>query len=413
MPRPPGRRQNVTGPAPICAPLPAPGSPVSSPPDPVGVIMTVEMSNDETPAGPGPVRTGATNSLADVAGIRVGHAQRIGAGWQTGVTVVLTGQDGMTCGVDVRGGAPGTRETDLLDPRNLVERVHAVVLAGGSAYGLAAADGVMARLGDAGIGYPVGAGAGDVVPIVPAAVIFDLGRGGSFRAVPGADMGAAAYDAAIGEAGRVHGPHGQGERGSGGQHPDQPALGSIGAGTGAVAGGFAGGIGMASAVLEGGPVVGALAVVNAAGSPVDRETGELYGARFRLSGEFTGLRVPEQADLDAWRPPGRGAVFNTTIGVLATDAALTKAQCARLAGAGHDGLARAIRPAHTMIDGDAVFGLGGGRGGPADLAVFQDLLGAAADVFSRAIAHAILAAPGRPGAASYREVFGSAVRSLR
>jgi len=379
--------------------------------------MAVDMSDDEAAAGPGQVRAGATNSPVDVAGIRVGHAQRIGDGWRTGVTVVLTGRDGMTCGVDVRGGAPGTRETDLLDPRNLVDRVHAVTLTGGSAYGLAAADGVMARLADAGIGFAVGPGSGEVVPIVPAAVIFDLGRGGTFRATPGADLGAAAYDAAIGEEnsgqrGRDEpdrGQHYQDQRGPRSFGRGQPAQGSAGAGAGAVAGGFAGGVGMASAVLGDGPTLGALAIVNAAGSPVD-PGGELYGARFGLPGEFARLVAPARADVDAWRPASGGAVFNTTIGVLATDAALTKAQCARLAGAGHDGLARAIRPAHTMIDGDAVFGLGRGRGEPADLGMFQELLGAAADAFSRAVAHAILAATGRPGAPSYLDVFPSAVR---
>ena len=361
--------------------------------------MTSDMSSGESavpPTTPAAVRAGATNSLLDVAGIRVGHAQRIGDGWRTGVTVVLTGAAGMTCGVDVRGGAPGTRETDLLDPRNLVERAHAVLLAGGSAYGLAAADGVMARLGDAGIGFPVGAASAEVVPIVPAAVIFDLGRGGRFRAAPGADMGAAACDAAIGAAGH--------------------AQGSVGAGTGAVVGGFAGGVGMASTVLAAGRTVGALAVVNAAGSPVDPQTGELYGARCGLPGEFAGLARPDRADLEAWWPPESGgavggALLNTTVGVLATDAPLTKAQCARLAGAGHDGIARAIRPAHTMVDGDTVFGLGGGGGGePASLAVFQELLGAAADAFSRAVVHAVLAAAGRPAAPAYRDVFASAVR---
>ena len=168
---------------------------------------------------------------------------------------------------------------------------------------------------------------------------------------------------------------------------------------------------MASTVVGSGCAVGALAVVNAAGSPVDPESGELYGARFRLPGEFAALAAPDRADLDAWRRPSGGAVFNTTIGVLATDAALTKAQCARLAGAGHDGLARAIRPAHTMVDGDALFGLSGGSGQPADLLTFQELLGAAADAFSRAVAHAILAATGRPGCPSYRDAFPTALRS--
>ncbi|HUK67875.1 MAG TPA: P1 family peptidase [Streptosporangiaceae bacterium] len=357
------------------------------------------MSKAASAARPGPVRPGAANSLQDVSGIRVGHAQRAGDGWLTGVTVVLTGPAGMTGGVDVRGGAPGTRETDLLDPRNLVERVHAVVLTGGSAYGLAAADGVLTRLADAGVGHPVGADPGQIVPIVPAAVIFDLGRGGSFRATPGPAMGAAAVDAAM--AGHRRGPD-----------EDPPLQGSIGAGTGAVAGGFAGGLGTASAVLSSGPTVGALAVVNAAGSPADSGTGELCGARFALPGEFGGLMAPDQAELAAWRPNAGGAVFNTTIGVLATDVVLTKAQCARLAGAGHDGLARAIRPAHTMVDGDAVFGLARGGAGAAGLGVFQELLGAAADAFARAMAHAILAAAGRPDAPSYRDVFPSAVRSL-
>src|SRR5690606_13609315 len=177
--------------------------------------------------------------------------------------------------VDVRGGGPGTRETDLLDPRNLVERAHAIVLSGGSAYGLAAATGVMERLADAGIGFPVGAGQRQVVPIVPGAVIFDLGRGGDFRATPGAEFGAAAYDAA-----------------SDGPVP----LGTVGAGAGAVAGGLKGGVGSASAVLDDGSTVAALAVVNAVGSTVDPGSGELYGARFGLPGEFDGLRVPDEAE---------------------------------------------------------------------------------------------------------------------
>ncbi|MGN6089921.1 MAG: P1 family peptidase [Actinomycetales bacterium] len=205
------------------------------------------------------VRPGATNSLVDVAGLRVGHATRTGEGWLSGTTVVLTGADGAVGGVDVRGGGPGTRETDLLDPRNAVERVHAVMLTGGSAFGLAAATGVMSRLVDAGIGFSVGP-PGHVVPIVPGAVIFDLGRGGDFRATPDGDLGAEAYDAAVASGGAA------------------PASGAVGAGTGAVAGGLKGGIGSASAVLPDGSTVAALLVVNAAGSTVDRRTGELLGA---------------------------------------------------------------------------------------------------------------------------------------
>lgn len=353
-----------------------------------------DVTDSAAHSEPADPRPGVTNSLADVAGIRVGHAHRTGEGWRTGVTVVLAGADGMACGVDVRGAAPGTRETDLLDPRNLVDRAHAIVLTGGSAYGLASVDGVMTRLADAGVGYPIGTGAGEVVPIVPAAVIFDLGRGGLFRATPGPELGAAAYDAA--------------GRGSLGQ-------GSVGAGTGAVASGLAGGVGMASTVLPEDLTIAALAVVNASGSPVDGATGELYGARFGLNGEFSRLVAPLPAELAAWRSgdltPAR-VWFNSTIGVIATDAALTKAQCARLAGAGQDGLARAIRPAHTMLDGDTVFALAGGAGPTAGLEVFQMLLGAAADAFSRAVAHAMLAAAGRPGAPSYLAVFPSVARGF-
>jgi putative pantetheine hydrolase len=299
-------------------------------------------------------------------------------------------------GVDVRGAAPGTRETDLLDPRNLVERVHAVVLAGGSAYGLAAATGVVERLADAGTGFPVGPGV--VVPVVPAAVVFDLGRGGTPRATPDAAMGAAGYDAAFGT-----GPAAQG---------------SAGAGAGAQAGVLAGGVGNASVVLPGGTTVAALVVVNPAGSPVDPDTGQLYAVRHGLPGEFR-LGVPRPEEVQTWRSrqpeggvtgfdtPGSGAL-NTVVGVVATDAGLSKAQCSRLATVAHDGLARAVRPAHTMIDGDTIFGLATGDT-PPNLAGLNLLLAAAADTVTRAIGHGILAATGRPGAPSYRETFPSAV----
>ncbi|MFD1535627.1 P1 family peptidase [Nonomuraea guangzhouensis] len=370
---------------------------------------------------------GATNSLVDVAGLRVGHAQRVGDGYRTGTTVVLAPPGGMVAGVDVRGAAPGTRETELLDPRNLVERVHAIVLTGGSAYGLSAACGVMERLADAGIGFPV---EGGVVPIVPAAVIYDLGRGGVFRAVPDGRLGAEAYDAAT-------------------WSPDSWVNGSVGAGTGAVAGGLAGGIGTASVVLPSGVTVAAMAVVNAVGSVLDPAGGRLSGTRYGLPGEFDHLREPREEEVAAWQ----GATvtsFNTTIGVVATDLTLTKAQCGKLAGVAHDGLARAIRPAHTMVDGDTIFGLstcalpfpgatapgspergatafdgavrstsaegaagsapapvGAGRNAPG-AAGLHDVLAAGADVFSRAVAHAMLAATGRDGAPAYRDVFPSA-----
>jgi len=370
---------------------------------------------------------GPANSLTDVRGLRVGHATLHRDGWLTGVTVVLTPPGGAVAGVDVRGGGPGTRETDLLDPRNSVQRVHAVVLGGGSAYGLTAAHGVMTRLAALGRGVAVGTGPAEVVPIVPAAILFDLGRGGVFGHYPDERAGAAAFDAALAADG-------------GGA----VASGNVGAGTGAVAGQLKGGIGTASTVLEwpapesadrdqpdqpdganradqpgqpGQPnqphranqphrtiTVGALAAVNAVGSVADQRSGVLYGAQFALPGEFGGLRPPAAAELaaaaDLLAPRGGGSAaqpaapppLNTTIGVVGCDAALTKAQCAKLAAVAHDGLARAIRPAHSMFDGDTIFALATGDGPPASPAEFHALLTAAADCFARAIVHGVLAA---------------------
>jgi L-aminopeptidase/D-esterase-like protein len=345
------------------------------------------------------IRPGPTNTLTDVAGLRVGHHQRAGGGWLTGTTVVLAPPGGAVAGVDVRGGGPGTRETDVLDPRNLVERVHAVMLGGGSAYGLAAATGLVERLADAGIGFRVGAGPGHVVPIVPGAVLFDLGRGGNVRATPSAEFGAAAYDAAT----------------------DGPVpLGTVGAGTGALANGVKGGVGSASAVLDGGLTVAALAVVNAAGSTVDPVTGELYGARFGLTGEFDGLRAPDGIERAATLGAAEAVTghdvaesFHTTIGVVATDAALTKAQCQKLAGIAHDGMARAIRPVHSMFDGDTVFALATGVGGGLEPVAFNAVLSATADAFSRAVAHGMLAATGVGGFRAYADIFPSAVSEWR
>ena len=285
----------------------------------------------------GGVRPGPNNALTDVAGLRVGHARVPDA--LSGTTVVLAPPGGAVAGVDVRGAAPGTRETDLLDPRNTVQRVHAVVLSGGSAFGLAAADGVMARLAAAGVGFPV---PGAVVPIVPAAVLFDLGRGGpaddpALR--PTAATGAAAVDAASG------GPVAQGV---------------VGAGTGALIGGLKGGIGTASAVLDDGTTVAALAAVNAAGSAVDLATGGLHGVRLGLPDEFVQPRVgaAAQAALRAVAESVRPRLGTaTTLAVVATDATLDKAGCGRLAAMGHDGLARTLAPVHTVVDGDLVFGL--------------------------------------------------------
>lgn len=326
------------------------------------------------------MRNGANNALTDVPGLEVGHAEVPGG--LSGTTVVLAPADGAVAGVDVRGAAPGTRETDLLDPRATVQRVHAVVLSGGSAFGLAAADGVMGWLEERGRGFPV---VGAVVPIVPAAVLFDLGRGGDVRARPVAATGVAACAAA------TAGPVSQGV---------------VGAGTGALVGGLKGGIGTASAVLDSGAVVGALAAVNAAGSAVDPATGELLGARLGLPGEFPDVDVTP-AGLAALRDaavlkiaPG-GA---TTLAVVATDVALDKAGCARLATMGHDGLARALAPVHTVADGDVVFGMSTATRQAPEPAELFALHAAAADVVSRAVVHAVLAARSAGGHPAYLEL---------
>lgn len=362
------------------------------------------------PLGPGP-----TNSIVDVSGLQVGHHRQVGDGWLSGTTVLLapgrgTPGGGATGGVDVRGGGPGTRETDLLDPRNQVEQVHAVVLTGGSAYGLAAADGVMDALGAEGTGLPVPTPVGEaLVPIVPAAVIFDLGRGGDFGKRPDGTFGSAAVAAAS---------------------PEPPALGSVGAGTGAVTGGLKGGVGSASAVLPDGTTVAALVVVNAVGTAVDLRTGELLGARHLLDGDLTlppggsayELSVPDPAELAAALAAGAAQTertglpraLATTIGVVATDASLSKAQCAKVAGVGHDGMARAISPVHTMFDGDTLFTLATGERGAPDPFAFHALLDAAAGCVTRAIVRALLSAEtvSTPAGTwrSYRDVFPSAGR---
>ncbi|WP_208542991.1 P1 family peptidase [Nocardioides euryhalodurans] len=333
------------------------------------------------------------NAITDVPGIRVGHAQRVGAGWLSGVTVVLPPAEGAVGGVDVRGGGPGTRETDLLDPRNLVERVHAIVLTGGSALGLGAADGVARALHAQGVGYPVARAPGAVVPIVPAAVVFDLGRGGDFSTFPDAALGREALAAADLEVGE----------------------GTVGAGTGTRVGGLKGGVGSASTRLPDGTTVGALAVVNAVGSAVDLASGELLAARHCVPGDLPdGLRRPDVRDLDAARQraaeePEPQPPLATTLAVVATDATLTKAQCQKVSGIGHDGLSRAINPVHTMYDGDTVFTLATGAGPTPDPAAFHLLLVAAADCVTRAVARGVLAAASAGGMRSYREVFPTAL----
>ncbi|MFD5584367.1 P1 family peptidase [Streptomyces sp. NPDC127063] len=341
------------------------------------------------------------DALTDVAGLRVGHATRRGDGWLTGTTVVLAPEGGAVAAVDVRGGGPGTKETDALDPRNLVQKVEAVVLTGGSAYGLDAASGVMAWLEERGRGVRVGPDPAHVVPVVPAACVFDLGRGGDFRARPDAALGREAVEAAADSA--LGAP---------------VAEGCLGAGTGAAVGLLKGGVGTASVVLASGVTVGALVVANAAGSVVDPTTGVLYGELYAEL--FGGRRVapPEDEVRDAARarlarlaeqavaPP-----LNTTLAVVATDAELSKAQAQKLAGTAHDGIARAVRPVHLLHDGDSVFALSTGvRELPADALALNEVLAAGADVVTRAIVRAVRAAETVEGAGgvwpSYGELYG-------
>ncbi|NKE67483.1 P1 family peptidase [Ramlibacter sp. RBP-2] len=292
-------------------------------------------------ASPSPRQRRKAGAITDVAGIAVGHftdSRR-----PTGCSVIIA-RDGAVAGVDVRGAAPGTRETDLLDPTHLVDKVHAVLLAGGSAWGLDAATGVVRWLEEQGVGFDVGVAR---LPLVPGAVLFDLMVGdASIR--PDAAAGYAACEAAA---------------------TRTPAEGNVGAGAGACVGKIFGmnramkaGIGTAS-VTVGGVTVGALIAVNALGDVVDPETAQVVaGARTRNG----------KALLDSRRALLRGeapipvlAGTNTTIGVVATDATLTKAQATRLAVMAHDGLARSINPVHTMSDGDTLFALGTGRAGQA------------------------------------------------
>ena len=331
-------------------------------------------------------------SITDVDGILVGHHHRLcadaalGSGWATGSTVVLA-PPGTVGAVDGRGGAPGTRETDLLDPSNTVRHVDAVVLSGGSAYGLAAADGVMTWLEAHGRGVAMDGG---VVPIVPAAVIFDLPVG-AWGNRPTAEFG---YAAAA-EAGAEF------------------ALGSVGAGVGARAGVLKGGVGTASTKLASGVTVGAVVVLNSAGDVVDPDTGLPWMTR--LAAQF-GLIAPPADQLAAYTDRRRElSPLNTTIAVVATDAALSPAGCRRVAVAAHDGLAHTIRPCHTPLDGDTVFALATGAitvppdpdtptAMSPETALVTSVGAAAADCLARAVLVAALAAEPVAGIPAYRDM---------
>jgi len=320
------------------------------------------------------------NAITDVPGIEVGQAQDLEA--LTGVSVILC-RKGAVGGVDQRGGAPGTRETDLLNPINLIEKVQAIVLAGGSAFGLDAASGVMKYLEEQKIGFDVGVAR---VPIVPAAILFDLSLGRA-DVRPTAEMGYRAATAASTE---------------------KPVEGNAGAGTGASVGKMFGntgamksGVGTASIDIGGGIIVGAIAAVNAYGDVVDPKTGEIIaGARSTKLGPIT-LGSPSYfADTLATMKTMAGRMIegmamrsNTVIGVVATNARLSKPEANKMAQMAQDGLARVIRPAHTMLDGDTIFALATGQKN-ADVS----LVGAfAAEAFALACISAVKAAKGAGG----------------
>lgn len=320
------------------------------------------------------MRPGPLNLITDVPGLRVGNADDPLA--KSGVTVILA-EEPAVASVAVMGGAPGTRETDLLAPEQTVRSVDALVLSGGSAFGLDAASGVMQGLAALGRGFAVGPAR---VPIVPAAILFDLLAGGAkpwldgsaeppYRALGRAALAAAARDFAIG---------------------------TTGAGTGATTAGLKGGLGSASTRLDDGTTVGALVAVNAIGSVTMGSSPHFWAAPFEIGDEFGALGLPAAVPADAAAIRTKfapGPLAATTIAVVATDAALTKAQARRLAVAAHDGLARAIFPAHTPFDGDLVFALSTGRRPLVD--PDRDLLvlsAVAATTLARAIARGVFAA---------------------
>jgi L-aminopeptidase/D-esterase-like protein len=327
---------------------------------------------------------GATGArgLTAVPRIKVGHftlPER-----PTGCTVVLVDGEGAVGGVSQRGGAPGTRETDLLDPQNMVDKVNAVVLAGGSAFGLAAADGVMRYLEERGVGWKVGAAG--VVPIVPAAILFDLGFGGDAKIRPTADCGHRAAAAA------TSGP---------------VAEGNVGAGAGATVGKMAGpgramkgGIGTASITLPNGLSVGAIVAVNAVGDIVDPVSGQLVAGLRTADGKALAdaSALLRSGAIGATTPRAGG---NTTIAVVATNARLSKADVNRVAAMADDAFARAIRPSHTTSDGDTVFALATGQWGPAGATQVGAL---AADVLAEAIVRAVVQARTLAGVPAARDL---------
>lgn len=327
------------------------------------------------------------NSILDVAGLVVGNAEDTTIA--TGVTTVIFDEPAVAA-VATLGGAPGTRDTTLLDLEMTVAHVDALVLSGGSAFGLDAAGGVQAVLREKGRGFKIGP---MTVPIVPQVILFDLMNGGDKewgRTPPYFRLGMEAADRA-GQ--KLH-------------------LGSVGAGYGATVAGMKGGLGSASAKTKSGQTIAALVAVNAVGSPLIGDGPHFWAAPYERDGEFGGLGWPQTIPPDALTPRLKGAVSeaaNTTIAIIATDAALEPQQAKRLALAAHDGFSRAIRPAHTPLDGDTIFAAATGKTGPVDLAALTELSIAAADVMARAIARGVYEATALPfpdALPSWKQKFG-------
>lgn len=333
---------------------------------------------------------GKRNLLTDVAGLRVGQAEDFDV--RSGVTVVLA-DDAVAAAVDVRGGAPGTRETEALDPVSLGGMADAIVLAGGSVYGLDAASGVMAWLGARGRGFKLAPGAPGA-PVVPSAIIFDLANGGRKDWGEMPPYRALALKAVE-------------------QASETFSLGNTGAGLGARAGIYKGGTGSASVVTDDGFTVGALAVVNAVGSPLIPGTDVFWAFAFEQTGEFGGRRLPADfrlADLDLPSDIKRLArsAENTTIAVVATDADLTRVELKRVAIMAADGFARALRPVHAPFDGDTVFALATGKrplAEPRGIEITR-IGSLAADCLARAISRGVYEAQSLGTTRSYRDVFG-------
>jgi len=318
-------------------------------------------------------RTGPTNLLTDVAGLRVGNSADDVL--KSGVTAIICDEPAVAA-VQVLGGAPGTRETDLLEPHNSVETINALVLSGGSAFGLDAASGVQAALREQGVGFAVRE---HRIPIVPGAILFDLQNGGDKswgRYPPYRELG---YEAAIAAA----------------KHFD---IGTAGVGVGALAAGLKGGLGSASTVMANGMTVAALVGANPTGSVTVGDTRHFWAAPFEIGDEFGGFGLPHPMPANAadirikFREMARAGV-NTTIAVIATDAKLSKAAAKRLAIAAHDGFSRAIWPTHTPVDGDLIFALATGKcETPLDHDSAIDLFAVAGATMARAIARAIFLA---------------------